>query len=186
MTLRRRLERGVTTLEFALLTPLMLILLLGTIDISMETMLDSALEHGAQSASRIGFTVSGTDNASREQAIFNEVWYWVGMWLQKPSQLQIVAKIYPAYSSVGQAEPCGDDSYRDTGSCTGPFTDVNGNGVWDADMGADGTGGYGSIVRYQISVSRPTFTGILSLLNIQLFNLQRTVVVQNEPQASGQ
>lgn len=179
-----RSARGATALEFALVTPLMLILLFATIDLGMETLLDSALEHGAQSAARIGMTLQTPGGVSREQAVYNEVLYWVGPWLQTPSQLTVSQQTYPAFSDIGMPEPCNDDSYAQTGVCTGPFTDVNGNGHWDSDMGMNGLGGYGAIVRYQFSVRRPTFTGILSLLGIQLFTLQRTVVLQNEPQNS--
>jgi Flp pilus assembly pilin Flp len=179
-----RAQRGATALEFALISPLVLILLLGTIDVSMETLLDSALEHGAQSAARIGVTVSTTDGVSRSQAVYNEVWSWVSPWLQNQSQLTVSTVTYPAYSDIGMPEPCGDDSYAKTGTCTGSYTDVNGNGHWDDDMGASGLGGYGSIVRYRFTVTRPMFTGILQLLGINLFTLQRTVVLQNEPQNS--
>lgn len=183
--LRRRLERGVTTLEFALLTPFIVILLLGTIDISMATMLDSALEHGAEAATRIGTTVSIPAGASRDQAIRDAVWYWLDPWLSDKNQLSITTQTYTAYSDIGQPEPCLDDSYKTTGTCTGKFTDVNGNNVWDRDMGSSGSGGYGAIVRYQFTVTRPqSYTGILTLLNLNLFSLQRTIVVQNEPQSS--
>jgi len=175
---------GATALEFALITPLMLILLFATVDVGMEILLDSALEHGAQAAARIGMTVQTESGISREQAVYNEVWYWVGPWLQNQGQLTVTEETYPAFSDIGMPEPCGDDSYAKTGVCTGPYTDVNGNGHWDADMGSNGLGGYGAIVRYQFQISRPTFTGILQLLGISLFSLQRTVVLQNEPQNS--
>lgn len=179
-------DRGVTALEFALLTPFILIMLLGTVDFSMETILDSALEHGAQAASRIGMTVSTTSGQSRDQAIADAAWYWVQPWLQDRSQLTIESRTYPAYSDIGQPEPCGDDSYKTTGTCTGPYTDVNGNNQWDRDMGSSGSGGYGAIVRYRFRVARPTYTGILKLVGIDSFSLERIVVLQNEPEASSQ
>ena len=105
MKFARRFERGATALEFALMTPFILILLLGTIDISLETMLDSLLEHGVQSATRIGVTVAVPTGKTREQAIYDTVWLWVGDWLQNQSQLTINAKTYTSYSDIGQPEP---------------------------------------------------------------------------------
>ncbi len=177
----RRDTRGVTALEFAMVVPFVCILLFGVVDIGLETMLDALLERGVASASRIGLTVAVPTAVTRDQAIFNAVWRPVGVLLQDPSQLTVTTMTYPTFADIGQPEPCRDDSYILTGACTGPYVDVNGNGRWDADMGASGAGGYGAIVRYHVSVTRPTFTGVLSLLNIRLFNLQRTIVIQNEP-----
>lgn len=177
----RRNARGVTALEFAVVVPFVCILLFGIVDIGLETMLDALLERGVATASRIGLTVTVPTGQTRDQAIFNAVWRPVGVLLQNQSQLTMTTMTYPTYADIGQPEPCRDDSYIRTGACSGPYVDVNGNGRWDADLGTTGAGGYGAIVRYHVSVTRPTFTGVLSLLNIRLFTLQRTLVIQNEP-----
>jgi hypothetical protein len=184
MNWRRSLQRGVTVLEFAIITPFICILLLGIVDVGLETMLDALLERGTAAACRLGVTVAVPAGTTRDQAIFNAVWQPVSILLTSQSQLTLTTMTYPTFSNIGQPEPCLDDSYKDSGICSGSYVDVNGNGKWDADMGASGAGGYGSIVRYQVSISRPTFTGILSLLNIKLYSLQRTIVTQNEPAAS--
>ncbi|TDR80240.1 TadE/TadG family type IV pilus assembly protein [Paludibacterium purpuratum] len=175
-----RNQRGVAALEFALIFPFLLVVTVGAIDVALETFMDAALDRGASAASRIGVTVVVPAGVDRDQAIYNAIWGTVGQFLQSPSQLTVSTMTYPNYSSIGQPEPCGDDSYAKTGTCTGPFTDINGNGHWDRDMGASGAGGYGAIVRYQVKITRPTFTGIPAFLNIKQYSLQRTIVVQNE------
>jgi len=157
-----RQQRGVTALEFALILPFLFILTFGAIDIGMETMLDAALERGAEAAARIGVTVQTTAGETSSQAVYQAVWQPVSFWLSSQSQLTVSSYTYTSYAQLESGEPCLTSGY--TGTCTG----------------TSGTGGYGSIVRYQFNISRPTFTGILKLLNIQLYSLQRTVIVQNE------
>jgi Flp pilus assembly pilin Flp len=179
-----RNDRGVTALEFSIIIPFVCIVLLGIVDAGLETMLDALLERGAAAACRIGVTVSVPAGTTRDQAIYNAVWQPVSVLLSSQSQLTVTTMTYPTFSDIGQPEPCLDDSYSKTGICSGSFVDVNGNGKWDSDMGTSGAGGYGTIVRYQVSIARPTFTGILGLLNIKLYSLQRTIITQNEPAAS--
>jgi Flp pilus assembly protein TadG len=162
--------RGVAALEYAILMPFLLIAILGAIDVAMETMMDASLDRGAAAAARIGLTVTApTQNGvpiTEDQQIFNTVWAYVGIWLQGPGQLTITTFTYPSYQALNQAEPCLTPGY--TGPCTG----------------TQGTGGFGSIVRYQVTIHRPTFTGLLGVLNITSYTLQRTLIVQNEPQSS--
>jgi Flp pilus assembly pilin Flp len=180
MTAFWRSQRGAAVLEFALVLPLVLIMILGTIDVGLETMLDGALDRGASAASRVGVTVAVPPGTNRDDLIYATVWDQVGQFVQNKSQLTVSTMTYPTFSNIGQPEPCNDDSYKNTGTCTGSYSDINANGHWDADMGASGAGGYGAIVRYQIKISGTTFTGILKLLGISMYNFQRTIVVQNE------
>ena len=158
-------QRGVTALEFALVMPLLLLATLGAIDIGMETMMDASLENGAAQAARQGVVVGAPPaGETRDQQIYAAVWQQVGFWLQSQSQLTMSSYTYPSYTALSQ-DPCLQSGY--TGACTG----------------SSGSGGFGSIVRYQVTVTRPTFTGVLGLLKITSYTLQRTVIVQNEPES---
>lgn len=66
---------------------------------------------------------------------------------------------------------------RDAGET---FSDVNGNGAWDADMGRAGLGGPGDIVVYEVSYET---TGLTSFMRPILGAVTHvaTVAVRNEP-----
>jgi hypothetical protein len=92
----------------------------------------------------------------------------------------ISTKSYPSYAAVGQDEP-----YVDVGKVGhyvqgDPFTDVNKNGVYDSDLGVNGTGGFNDIVKYNISIKMDDFTGLPSSIGISNLEFNRTFIVQNE------
>ena len=47
-------------------------------------------------------------------------------------------------------------------------------------MGLASAGGRGDIVTYRVWFERPSFTGILKLVNVDLYHFERRIVVQNE------
>ena len=172
-------ERGSTALEFALVTPLVLVLIVGIIDIAVAMMTDAFLERSVRQASRLGITTTIPAGMTRDEAIRKVIQDGVGGWAGS-NPLHIETRVYASFANIGQPEPCGDNSYAETGTCTGPYTDINGNGRWDADMGLASAGGRGDIVTYRVWFERPSFTGILKLVNVDLYHFERRIVVQNE------
>ncbi|MGE8356075.1 MAG: TadE/TadG family type IV pilus assembly protein [Microvirgula sp.] len=181
MIRRWRDDSGASALEFALVMPLVLILIVGTIDVAIAMLADGFLEQSVRAASRLGLTTTvPSGGKSREDAIREIIQNGVGNWVGKDNVLHIETRTYTSFANVGQPEPCGDDSYKKTGTCTGPFTDINHNETWDADMGGSGAGGRGDIVSYRVWFDRPSFTGILGLLGRDLYHFERRIVIQNE------
>ncbi|GAB2902460.1 hypothetical protein GCM10027202_33750 [Microvirgula curvata] len=180
MIRRWRGDSGASALEFALVSPFLLLLIIGTLDIAIAMLTDGFLERSVRAATRLGITTSVPTGKTREEAIRDIIWAGVGDWVGNPSRLHIETRVYSSFANVGQPEPCGDDSYQKTGTCTGSFTDINGNNKWDPDMGLTGAGGRGDIVSYRVWFDRPSFTGILNLLNMGLYHFERRIVIQNE------
>jgi hypothetical protein len=65
---------------------------------------------------------------------------------------------------------------------TEPFTDVNGNGRWDADQGKASAGTGGQVVIYTLTYTTVPLTGMVAALVSQSpLTYSTRVVVRNEP-----
>lgn len=190
---RRLGERAGVAVEFALTFPLLLLLTAGTMEVGLVLMTDASLELAAHDSARYGTASSLLATATRTQAINIIVHSYLDRWARTSADIAIDTRSYRSFANVGQPEPVDSTLHPDgtctkgcvactgsalTGSCD--YIDVNGNGVWDADMGVSGVGGSGDITVYTITLTRPGFTGILRLAGVSTLSFSRSVVVQNE------
>ncbi len=175
-------ENGVTAIEFALIAPILLLLIMAITEISMIMYAQSIMESAAFSASRTGKTGYIASNFSREQTILNELNHRASSLLDS-SKITINTTTYGQFSEIGQPEPFVDvngNGKRDAGE---NYTDVNGNGQYDNDMGISGAGGGSQVVVYTINYPWPVFTPLIgALIGVQdHINISARAVVQNEP-----
>ncbi|KQM41389.1 TadE/TadG family type IV pilus assembly protein [Sphingomonas sp. Leaf10] len=172
-------RRGATFVEFALLAPVLLLLLMGLFDLSYRSYVQALLTGALQQAARNG-TLEGNATTSAAAAIDEQVIRQVRpvaanlTWTSKRSY-------YRNYDGV-DAEPF-DDANRnnkyDPGEC---FTDMNGNRLWDADPGLDGQGGANDITIYTVEVTYPRLfplTGLMGLPPDQ--KISATSALKNQP-----
>ncbi|MGH6915091.1 MAG: TadE/TadG family type IV pilus assembly protein [Geminicoccales bacterium] len=178
---------GASATELALVSPFVLLLITGVIDLMLVMFVTSLMEGGLRDASRLGRTGFQPDNVSREDAIVQMV-EEATIGLLDMSQVQITYQIYPSFEEVGQPEPFEDqDPFNGTYDDGEPYTDVNGNGQWDADMGLVGLGGPGDVVLYRITYDWNLLTPLLPQLlsGGDSVPLAASVAVRNEPWGSG-
>src|SRR3954463_7205231 len=143
-------ERGVTVVEFAIVAPVMLLMLMGFFDLAHTEYPRSVLQGAMQMAARNSTLESGlTSQSSIDTYVTNQVTSVVGAGATfTPTRLS-----YSDFSQVGIAERYNDTNGNgkwDVGEC---FEDVNGNGQWDADIGKSGQGGANDAVLYTMTVS---------------------------------
>jgi Flp pilus assembly protein TadG len=146
----RRDERGVTAIEFALVTPLLLIMILGTVEMALDMMVDASVQYAAQQASRAGLTTTNPTTGSRideARRIVNEV---LGGWSKFGGAVNISTLSYATYNDMA------------------------------AGNSQQTMGGFGDVVAYSVSVTLPPFTGIPQLIGINSMTFQRNYIVQNE------
>lgn len=175
----RRDDRGVAAIEFAFVAPVLFLFLIGTIELTMVLFLNSALERGVLAASRYAITGSVPDGVSRQDRVL-DILKENTFGLITLTEDNVTALIYPTFDSIGQPEPFTDlngNGVYDEGE---PFVDVNGNGVWDADMGLAGLGGPGDIVVYRVDYDWGMLTQLLDTL-VGGVTLTGSIVVRNEP-----
>ena len=178
---------GTAALEFALVVPVVIALLAGTVEFAMVGFRISLLEGGLREAARFGTTGSTVEETeTREETIINMVnLHSAGLFTVTPEQLSTL--VYPDFDKIGQSEPFTDTNGNDAYDTGEPFTDVNCNTEWDVDMGLAGSGGGEEVVLYTVNVEVDSMTGLFDSLITDdgKISLSATIAIRNEPFPGG-
>lgn len=172
-------RRAVSTVEFALVAPVLLLTLFGIFDLGYTSYIDAQLEGAIQKAARDS-TIEGASEkqAELDAAVTNAVHIIVPQ-----ATLAFSRQSYSTFSDVAQPEEF-TDSPPKNGICDGgePFEDANANGVWDTDRGANGFGSARDAVLYNVEVTyvRP-FPVAAFLGQDSSYTLKAATVLRNQP-----
>lgn len=176
-----RCQRGVTAVEFAVLAPVLLLMLMGIMEFSLIMLVSNMMESATALSSRLGKTGYAEAGKTREQTILASVEKRAGT-LIDASKLSVQSKYYEQFDQIGDAEPWNDTNHNNTPD-PGEWTDINGNGVYDADMGLAGYGNADDIVVYTISypwdIKTPLMRELIGTNGV--FTITTHAVVKNEP-----
>lgn len=178
-----RSRRATAGLEFAFAAPALVLATIGVVELGSMMFVSSLVEGGLREAARFGITGYAPVGVSREDRI-RQIIAENTIGLVDMSTATISTLVYPSFGDVGKPEP-----FQDSAPANGTYDegesyqDINGNGVWDADMGASGAGGPGDVVLYTVEVDwhalTPIFEPIFGLTgNIRM---RASVAVRNEP-----
>ncbi|MBS0483365.1 MAG: pilus assembly protein [Proteobacteria bacterium] len=175
----RRDQSGVTIVEFAMIAPALMVLLLGIFDLSYNVYTNQMLQGAIQRAARASTFQGASFNAAALDAMVTGEVHTVA----SNATLSFARKSYASFSQVGRPEDYSDvdgDGTCDNGE---PFEDANDNGVWDRDPGAAGFGGARDAVLYTVTVSYPRLVPIAAWLPGQNanFTLKSATVLRNQP-----
>lgn len=180
-------RRGATIVEFAIIAPVMMLLIMGLCDICYQGYVQAVLTGALQKAGRDS-TIQGNDAAAATTAIDGKVMTAV----RSIARAASYTSSRKSYSKFGDVAPerfddnNNNNSYDAASEC---FYDINGNGIWDADPGATGQGGASDVVVYSITVTYPRLfplAGLAGWPNTQ--SVSSTTILKNQPyklQASG-
>lgn len=178
--------RGAAALEFAMIVPVFILIIFGTIEFSIILFTKAAMEGATSVTSRLGKTGYREAGMTRQDmliALLEERTHGI----LDPERIEIETLIYENFSDIGQPEPLiidknGNGVYDAADGDM--YQDINGNGAWDADMGVAGLGGAGDIVVYNVhypwGVKTPIMSTFLADENGN-YPLNVSVVVRNEP-----
>jgi len=176
-------EDGSSGVEFALVVMPFVLTVIGIIEVAMILFADVLLEGALRDASRFGVTGQVPAGMTREAMIKNIIGQRT-IGLINMNKIKIETLSYANFSDIGKPEPFVDqpplNGKYDQGE---PFTDVNGNGKWDADQGKSDAGASGAVVVYRVSYDWPLLTGLLSpiLGSAGYVHLRVSTAVRNEP-----
>lgn len=147
-------EAGATIVEFAMIVPVVITIMLGLIETGLLLTAQGILDGAATSAARIGSTGYTPTGTARDTYMAN---YIAGQayGLIDPARLQVSAKSYPNFASIGQAG-----------------------------TGTNGYGGPNDVVVYSLSYPWRGFTPFLGAA-FGSITLNATVTVRNEPPVTG-
>jgi len=145
-------SRGSVAIEFAILAPLMFIMILATVEIALNMFVDASVQIAAQAASRAGLTTSAPPTGTRASEAQSIVMSILGRWSSIGATVTVATLDYGTYGNVDTAN-----------SQAGP-------------------GNLGDVVSYNITVQMPAvgFSGIQKVLGIPPLTFQRNYLVQNE------
>lgn len=179
LTRLARDERGATIVEFALITPALLITLMGLFDLAYNMYTAQQLQGAIQNAARQSTLEGASTNVSNIDAIVTRAVHAVA----GNATLTFDRTAYASFASVARPEDYTDVNNDGTCNDGEPFEDANENGVWDADSGSSGFGGARDAVLYTVTVVYPRAFPIAKLIPGQTdnFTLTATTVLRNQP-----
>lgn len=172
--------RGATLVEFAIVAPVMVVLMMGIGDICYDLYAKAALNGALQRAARdSGIQGGATQTATIDAKVLQQV-----RQVMPSATYTSSRKSYANFSDIAP-EPFTDtngNGVRNPGEC---YTDVNGNRRWDADPGTTGQGGANDITFYTMTVTYPRLFPTAGLLGFSpTGEITAQSVLKNQPYAS--
>ena len=175
-------NKGIAAIEFAMLAPVLMILMIGSLETGMILLAQSVMESAifdASRTSRTGYTEAGL---SRDATIVAKLNQRAGVLLNTAS-INLNSATYGQFDQIGQPEPFIDangNGARDIGE---NYTDVNLNGQYDTDMGGIGNGSASQIVVYTATYPWKLITPLMSQFigTNGTYTIAARAVIQNDP-----
>jgi TadE-like protein len=174
-----RNESGVSILEFALIAPVFLTLVIGIFDLGQMaygiSVLNGAVEKAARDSALETANTQTADNMVKAQvkSIF------------PGATFRSTRTSYYDFVDIGRPEKWNDAN--NDGSCNNDeaFVDENGNGGWDRDIGQDGNGGANDVIVYRFTVTyKPIFAVPFMPEMWSTRSLTATAIRKNQPFAT--
>lgn len=171
-------QRGAALIEFALVAPVLLVLLLGMFEMGYNYYMQSQLQGAIQRAARDSSTQSASGNTVTIDGRVSQAVHAI----VPGASLAFSRRAYSSFSDVRRAEDFTDIDGDGTCNRGEPFEDANGSGTWDQDRGSLGGGGARDAVLYVVTVSYPRAFGAARLIGLSpRFTTEATTVLRNQP-----
>ena len=172
-------QSGVTIIEFAMIAPVLMLMLMGLFDLSYNMyttqMLQGAIENAARNSS--------IEGAAGKEAQLDAMVTTAVRAVAPAATLTFTRRAYSSFTKAGRPEDFTDVDSNGTCGKGEPFEDANGNGKWDADGGKAGFGGARDAVLYTVIVKYERPFPIAGFIPGQSknFTLSAANVLRNQP-----
>lgn len=169
-------SRAVTAVEFALIAPVFLTLVLGAFNVGQIVYGQSLLDGAVQQAARSSALETG-DTAAADAQVERQVSKIL------PGAEVISSRVsYFDFADIGRPEQWNDADTNGTCNDGESYFDENGNEQWDADIGVEGNGGAGDVTIYSVEVVyEPFFSLFFAPDSWGETTLNSTTVRKNQP-----
>lgn len=167
---------GVTFVEFALISPVLLIALMGAMDACFNAYMSVMLRGAVADAAR-GATIEAANGGALDAEVAASV-----RRVLPTAAFTYSRKSYDSFSVVGTPEDFSD--VNTDGSCNNgePYEDANGNGLWDPDRGRGGNGGARDVVEYKVTMRYNRLFPAPALIGLPpQFSVTATTLLRNQP-----
>ena len=169
--------RGTTVIEFAMIAPVMLLMLMGLMEllyqVYVQPIFDGAMQKAGRDSSLESNVVAGGELDDKVEAMVRSI--------AKDATFTSERKSYSTFALV-KPETFNDkngNKQRDPGEC---FDDVNNNGVWDVDPGRQSQGGANDVTKYTMTVTYNHLFPIQKMLGwSDTVTLTSTTLLKNQP-----
>ena len=182
-------RRGVTIVEFAVVAPVLLLLIIGGFDLAHQSYVRSVLQSALTDAARRAavedpeFVAAGD---TLEERVENLVIRKLGS-TAPDATVSVTQQNFFDFSGIGNPEKlmtdvAGNGQYDETdGDC---FADLNENGEYDTDTGRDVIGGANDVVLYEATLSMPRLFPLDAFLDVEPdIELTAETAIRNQPYA---
>ncbi|MEQ1549001.1 MAG: TadE/TadG family type IV pilus assembly protein [Chakrabartia sp.] len=186
----RKDKRGIAAVEFALIAPTFLVLLMGGLEAGHSLYMKAILEGAVQKAARDASLETGTIATQRAvidaavtaqvKAIYNGVNPTISRRFYRSFEKAAAAQMEPFSDTPATAGiPGQPNGLCDRGES---YTDNNNNNGWDKDGADAGQGSAEDKVLYTVTMSYPRLFGIGGLLGLPpQQTLKATTIIGNQP-----
>ncbi|MBV1918090.1 MAG: pilus assembly protein [Sphingomonadaceae bacterium] len=174
----RRDEKGAALIEFAIVAPVFLTLLLGAFEFGHMVYVKAVLQGSIHDAGRDAGLESGAHNLSLvDSYVLNQVR------IVAPQGAVVTSrKNYQNFYEVGKPEDFNDANGNELYDDDECFTDANGNGAWDSDRSMGGLGGADDVVVYTATVTYNRIVPLWKMLGWDERNsVSATTILRNQP-----
>lgn len=176
----RRDRKGVTATEFAIVCPVMLLLIMGMGELAFQGYVQSVLTGEVQKAARDS-TIDGNGSPAAAAVIDGKVKAAIGNILSKVTWDTPVRRSYAHFADISPEYffDSNNNGKYDSGEC---YIDSNANGDWDADPSADGQGGANAVVVYQMGFTYSRLFPLASLAGWpSTVHIEAETILKNQP-----
>ena len=187
----RRDRRGVTLVEFTIVFPVMMLMLMGLGDMLYQMYVKQLLYGAIQKAARDSAIQGG---AQQTAVIDGRVLQTMTGVMKMPTASCATSPAvgtycstrlsYATFGAVGP-EPFEDtngNNQRDPGEC---YNDVNGNNQWDAEPGTTGQGGANDVTLYRMRITYPRIFPVAQLIGAAPYQtVTGETLLKNQPYAT--
>jgi Flp pilus assembly protein TadG len=179
-------KKGITIVEFAFVSPMLMLLVCGTMelcyDLYQRSVIQGVIQRAARKASVGGLTSGAVDTYIKDKvkpAL-------PGSSRENPTAITIVKKSYYNFSNVNKKEKLTKDlgtidSYDSATDC---YEDANRNGSYDTSAGAglNGLGGADDIVYYEVTATTPRLFPVVAMMGFSSnISITTKTVIRNQP-----
>lgn len=174
----RRDRRGVSTIEFALVAPVFIGLLLGIYDLGHRAYL-SAVLHGAVQQVARNDALEIADTAKADAYVTDLV-----QGVAPGAKVDAKRVSYYDFADIKRPESWNDKNGNGVCDNGEGYTDENRNGHWDADVGTNDNGGANDVVLYTVTVTyTPIFVNPFASATSNARTISASAVKKNQPYA---
>lgn len=172
-------QRGVTIIEFALIAPVLLLMLMGLLDLGYNMYTTEMLQGAIQNAARN----SSIEGATGKEAALDSIVTTAVRAVAPSATLTFNRRAYNSFTDAGRPEDYTDVDSDGTCNHGEPFEDANGNGRWDLDRGQAGFGGARDAILYTVTVNYLRPFPVVAFIPGQTrdFTLSARTVLRNQP-----